>query len=348
MSANKSAGVMMATIHDVGRLAGVSRSTVSRVLNGHSEVKPRTAELVWKAIDKLNYQPNISARALVRQRTDIIGVMLAEVTNPFYEAIVKGIEAAASAEGLSVAYFNTDEDLNGHRRVITSALDGSKVDGLIVVGSHLGDKSTLLEIAGRGLAISLIERSFADPIIPCVVSDNFGGATMAVEHLLGLGHERIGLIAGNLHYQTAIDRLDGYKSTLARHGLQYEDELIAYGDFRYKTGREAMKQLLALAKRPTAVFACNDMMAIGAMQAIGEAGLSIPRDIAVIGYDDIALAGVVFPQLTTIRQPLFEMGSLAAQGLIERMRMTDIANFKPFKHSLPVELIVRGSCGAKA
>ena len=335
---------MAATIHDVGRLAGVSRSTVSRVLNSKGEVDPQTAAEVWKAVKQLNYQPNISARALVRQRTDTIGVMLADISNPFYELIIKAIEAAATAEGFSVAFYNSYDDLVGHRQIIASALEGSKVDGLIVVGSHLGDKSTLLEMAGRGLVLSLIERNFADPAIPCVVSDNKGGARLAVEHLLRLGHERIGLITGNLHYQTAIDRMEGYKETLSGHGVPGEDELIAIGDFEHKSGYEAMKHLLALRHRPTAVFACSDMMAIGAIQAIGEAGLAVPRDMAVVGYDDITFASMVYPQLSTVRQPLREMGTLAAQGLIQRLRKGDEA--EPFKKFLPVELVVRRSCGA--
>ncbi|MGE5548962.1 MAG: LacI family DNA-binding transcriptional regulator [Bacteroidota bacterium] len=335
---------MASTIHDVAHLAGVSRSTVSRVLNGKGEVDPQTAADVWRAVKHLNYQPNTSARALVRQRTDTIGVMLADISNPFYEKIIKGIEATANAEGFSVAFYNTYEDLAGHRQIIAAALDGGKVDGLIVVGSHLADKSTLLEMAGRGLAISLIERNFADPAIPCVSVDNKSGAGLAVEHLLRLGHRRIGLITGNLHYQTALDRLDGYKETLAQHGMAVEDELIAYGDYEHQGGYEAMKHLLALPQRPTAVFACNDMMAVGAIRAIGEAGLDVPKDVAIVGYDDITFASMVHPQLTTVRQPLHQMGSLAAEGLIERLRQGKKA--EPFKKILPVELVVRRSCGA--
>ncbi|MCL6614128.1 MAG: LacI family transcriptional regulator [Firmicutes bacterium] len=335
---------MAATIKDVARLAGVSRSTVSRVLNAKSEVDPETATRVWQAVKELDYHPNTSARALVRQRTDTIGVMVADVTNPFYEKIIKGIEATANAAGLNLAFYNSYEDLAGRRKIILSALEGSRVDGLIVVGSHLGDKSTLLEMAARGLAISLVERNFADPSIPCVVSDNKTGARLAVEHLLGLGHRRIAFITGNLHYQTAIERLEGYKETLSSHGIPIEDELIAFGDFEHKSGYEAMKQLLALPQRPTAVFASNDMMAIGAMQAIGEAGLSVPGDVAVVGYDDITFASMVYPQLTTIRQPLYEMGALAAQGLIERLRNGH--DTEPFKKFLPVELVIRKSCGA--
>ncbi|NLG84894.1 MAG: LacI family transcriptional regulator [Firmicutes bacterium] len=335
---------MAVTIRDVAKLAGVSRSTVSRVINAKGEVDPQTAAKVWQAVKELEYHPNTSARALVRQRTDTIGLMLPDVTNPFYEKIIKGIEATTNAAGFNLTFYNTYEDLAGRRRMILSAIEGGKVDGLIIVGSHLGDKSTLLEMIARGLPISLIERSFSDPSIPCVVSDNKTGARLAVEHLLSLGHRRIGFITGNLHYQTAIERLEGYKETLSQHGIPIEDELIAFGDFEHKSGYEAMRQLLALPMPPTAVFASNDMMAIGAIQAIGEAGLSVPNDVAVVGYDDITFASMVHPQLTTIRQPLYEMGALAAQGLIERLK--NGLETEPFKKFLPVELVVRKSCGA--
>ena len=334
---------MAATIYDVGRIAGVSRSTVSRVLNGKGEVDPQTAIEVWKAVRQLNFQPNTSARALVRQKTDTIGVMLADVSNPFYEMIIKGIETVTNAENQSVVFYNSYDDLAGHRKIIASAIEGSRVDGIIVVGSHLGDKSTLLEMANRGV-ICLIERNFTDPTIPCVSVDNKKGARLAVEHLIALGHKRIGLITGNLHFQTAIERLEGYKETLSQHGLPIEEELIAWGDFQHKSGYDGMKQLLKLPNRPTAVFASNDMTAIGALQAAGEAGLSVPRDMAVVGYDDITFASMIHPQLTTIRQPLFEMGTLAAEGLIDRIKKGDEA--APFKKLLPLELVVRQSCGS--
>lgn len=336
-------GTKMVTIFDVGRVAGVSRSTVSRVLNGKGEVDPKTAEQVWEAVRRLNYQPNASARALVRQRTDTIGIMLAHVSDPFYENIIKGIESVATKRGMDVVFYNSYDDLAGHRRIITSALETSRVDGLIVVGSHLGDKPILLEMIGRGLPIALIERNFSDLRVPCIVADNRRGAVLAVEHLIKLGHKRIGCITGNLHYQTAIDRLEGYKAALAEHGLPIEEELIAFGNFQHESGYAAMKQLLALPSRPTAVFACNDMMATGALVALSEASLTVPDDMAIVGFDDITLASMVYPQLTTIRQPLYEMGSLAADALIDRIQLGDRA--EAVKITLPVELVVRKSSG---
>lgn len=336
----------MTTIYDVGRMAGVSRSTVSRVLNGKGEVDPKTAELVWEAVRKLNYHPNASARALVRKKTDMIGVMLADVSDPFYEKIIKGIESVVNERNMGVFFYNSYDNLDDHKVIISSALEGSQVDGLVVVGSNLGDRKTLLEIINQGLPIAFIERYFSDAKINCVICDNKQGATTAVEYLLELGHRRIGCITGNLHRQTGIDRLDGYKNALQKYSIPVEEELIALGNYQHASGYEGMKQLLTLPDKPTAVFAANDMMAIGAILAIKEMGLLVPENISVVGYDDITFAPMVFPQLTTIRQPLFEMGVLAARGLIERITLGDQAEV--VKRILPGELIVRKSSKALA
>lgn len=331
----------MANIYDVGRRAGVSRSTVSRVLNDKGEVDPKTAEQVWNAVRELNYHPNASARALVRQKTDMIGVMLAHVSDPFYERLIKGIESIIYARNMGVVFYNSDDNLQSHDSLVSSVLGSNRVDGLIIVGSYLGDKKTILDIIGTGFPIALIERFFTDSKVPCVVVDNRQGAALAVEHLIQLGHRRIGYITGNLHYQTAIDRLEGYKETLDKFKIPVEEELIVFGDFHYESGYEAMKQLLTLNERPTAVFTGNDMTAFGAVLAINESGLSVPRDISIVGYDDIVFTKMFYPQLTTIRQPLFKIGALAAESLINRIESGE--DTETIKEVLPVELVVRKS-----
>jgi DNA-binding LacI/PurR family transcriptional regulator len=334
----------MTTIYDVGRLAGVSRSTVSRVLNSKNEVDPKTAELVWDAVRKLNYHPNVSARALVRQKTDMIGVILAHVSDPYYEKIIKGIEAVVGERRMGVAFYNSYDNLETHRMIVFSALVGNRVDGLIVVGSNLNDRETLQEIIGQDLPMAFLERDLPKAGITSIICDNRDGAKQAVEYLLNLGHRRIGCLTGNLDYQTAIERLEGYRCTLQKYGLPVDEELILKSNFQYSGGYEKMKQLLSLSDRPTALFACNDMMAFGAISAIKEAGLSVPEDVSVVGYDDIIFTSMFYPPLTTIQQPLFEMGGLAAQGLIDRINQGE--QYESIKRVLPVKLVIRKSCQA--
>jgi DNA-binding LacI/PurR family transcriptional regulator len=333
----------MATIYDVARLAGVSRSTVSRVLNGKSEVDPKTAELVMEAIKKLNYHPNASARALVRQKSDMIGVMLADVTDASYQKIIKGIESVASFRNFGVVYYNTHEDLEKNRPLLSTVVDSGKVDGLLIVGSRLDDNRIIQEMAERGVPIALIERFLPNPEITCVCCDSEQGTRLAVEHFVRLGHNRIGCITGNLLFSSAQERLDGFRKSMTRHQLPEIEEYIVKGNYDHDSGYTAMKQLLQLENPPTAVFVCNDMMAFGAILAIKEYGLTVPEDVAIIGYDDIFFASITYPQLTTVRQPFLEMGKLAAQGLIDRITMGDRAT--AIREVLPVKLMIRRSCG---
>jgi LacI family transcriptional regulator len=333
----------MATIYDVARLAGVSRSTVSRVLNGKSEVDPKTAETVMTAIRELNYHPNASARALVRQKSDMIGVMLADITDASYQKIIKGIESVASLRNFGVVYYNTYEDLEKHRPLISNVVDSGKVDGLLIVGSRLDNCKIILEMVERGVPIALVERFLPNKEITCICCNSEQGTELVVEHFVRLGHTRIGCITGNLMFNTARERLEGFRKSMARHQLSVIEEYIATGNNAHDSGYTAMNQLLKLKNRPTAVFVCNDMMAFGAILAIKECGLTVPEDVAIIGYDDIFFASFTYPQLTTVRQPFFEMGKLAAQGLIDRINLGEQAT--PIKKILPVKLMIRRSCG---
>ncbi|HOJ76980.1 MAG TPA: LacI family DNA-binding transcriptional regulator [Bacillota bacterium] len=334
----------MATIFDVGKLAGVSRSTVSRVLNNKSDVDPETAKLVWEAVRKLNYHPNASARALARQKTDTIGVMLAHVSDPYYEKIIKGIETILAARNMSVIFFNSYDHLAEHKKIINAALKSSQIDGLIVVGSHSGDSEILLEMMQQ-IPMAFIEREFNDLQVTCICSDNKQGVFLAIQHLVELKHVRIGCITGDLQYQTAIERFEGYKEALKHFKLPFDPDLVYYGNFQHSGGYNGLKKLCSQRKKPTAIFACNDMMAIGALQAANDFGLVVPKDIAIIGYDDTYLAPMVYPQLTTVRQPLFEMGSAAVQGLLNQLNAKDS---QPLKKKFPVELIIRRSCGFRS
>jgi LacI family repressor for deo operon, udp, cdd, tsx, nupC, and nupG len=340
----KSGDFIMANIFDVSRLAGVSRSTVSRVLNNKGEVDVKTAERVWTAVKALNYHPNASARALVRHKTDMIGVLLADVTDPFYQKLVKGLESVTRPLNIEVVYYNTYENFENRKNGIFSMIHSGKVDGLTIVGSRLEELGIVLELLDYSLPVALIERDLPQKNVTSVISDNYHGARLAVEYLKGLGHTRIGCITGNMHFQTVIDRVEGFKDAMRRYSLPLPESYIVTGNGDHETGYLGMKRLLALTPRPTAVFACSDMMALGAIRAVNERGYTVPEDISVLGYGDLVFASMFYPQLTTIRQPFFQMGAIAALMLIDQIRTGKQAD--TFKKVLPAELVERKSCKA--
>jgi LacI family repressor for deo operon, udp, cdd, tsx, nupC, and nupG len=334
----------MANIFDVGRMAGVSRSTVSRVLNNKGEVDAHTAERVWTAIKSLNYHPNASARALVRHKTDMIGVLLGDITDPYYQKLIKGLESVTRPLNVGVVYYNTYQDFENRKTGILAVINSGKVDGLVIVGSRLEERTIVLELLEHALPVALVERDLSGVKVSSVSSDNRQGSELAVEYLKGLGHNRIGCITGNLDLQTAIDRFAGFKDAMARCRLSLPEAYIVTGNGDHDSGYLGMKRFLELDPQPTAVFACNDMMALGAIQAANESGYRVPEDISVLGYDDLVFAPMFYPQLTTVRQPFFQMGAIAALALIDQ-----ITTGKPtgiLKKILPVELVERKSCRA--
>lgn len=339
----------MATIMDVAREAGVSRSTVSRVLNNRGEVDAETLARVNAAITKLDYFPNASARALAKQKTETIGVMLADLSDPFYEQIIGGIQQIADQHKYSVAFYNSRDDLTDHGNIVASAIRGNRVDGLLIVGSSTRDANLIQGLIATGLPVALIERNVENPHVPCVVCDNVQGAKVATEHLIKLGHRRIACIAGKLDYQSGLDRLIGFRAACAKHYVVVDDGLIVAGRFQNNGGYTAMLQLMQMEHRPTAVFACNDMMAIGAIRAASELGIRIPEDVAIVGFDDIQFASMIHPQLTTMSQPLFAMAARATKQLIDAMSRKNSKGTSDFvvseKQVFSAELIVRKSCG---
>jgi LacI family repressor for deo operon, udp, cdd, tsx, nupC, and nupG len=334
----------MANIYDVGRLAGVSRSTVSRVLNNKGEVDAKTAERVWTAVKSLNYHPNASARALVRHKTDMIGVLLGDITDPYYQKLIQGLESVTRPLNVGVVYYNIYQDFANRKTGILAVINSGKVDGLMIVGSRLDERTIVLELLDCGMPIALVERDLSGIKVSSVLSDNQLGSRLAVEYLKGLGHTRIGCITGDLHWQTAIERFAGFNDAMARHRLPLPESHIVTGNGAHESGYLGMKRFLALTPQPTAVFACNDMMALGAVQAANESGYSVPEDISVLGYDDLVFAPLFYPQLTTVRQPFFQMGAIAALALIDQIATGKQAAI--LKKVLPVELVERKSCRA--
>lgn len=329
----------MATIKDIARQAGVAPSVVSRALNNKYGVKEETKELIQKIAREMDYYPNTAARSLVTRKTGTIGVMMADISEPYYSQIIKGMEFVASQTGYTLLFSNSYESVE-RNRVLQKMIFSERVDGLVIVGSNIQEKNFVMTLLEQEIPFVLIERNFSDPRVNCIWVDNIEGAYLATKHLIDKGHSKIAHIAGNFYYQVALDRIEGYKKALNEAGIGFSEELIASGNFISKDAYEAMKELLR--HQCSAVFVANDAMAYGALQAISEAGLVVPDDIAVIGFDDLEFSALTNPPLTTIRQPRHEMGKKSLEILNSVLQGERIEE-AGVKICLKADLVIRRS-----
>ena len=307
---------MGVTIKDIANEAGVSATTVSRVLNNKPDVSDQTKQRIEQVIDELNYNPNGIARGLVLNKTHTLGLVIPDISNPFFPEVAKGIEDKAKKLGYSVIFCNTDNHNQGEKEAI-ELMKSKQVDGMIVsLAINEQNKQELAELAEENFPIIQIDRKIPKSGFPAVVIDNQTAAYQAVSHLINLGHEKIAHISGDLAVKTAQDRLAGFKEAIKSARIDLLEKWIKTGDYSRDSGYQQMKDLLNLDDQPTAVFIANDLMALGAYEAIFEAGLKIPEDISIVGYDDIEVASVIRPSLTTISQPEYQLGVTAAELLI--------------------------------
>lgn len=339
------------TIKDIAKYVGVAHSTVSRALNGDPRITAATREKVLAAAKRLGYRPNLSARALVKRRVLSIGLMIPEVTEPFYGRIVEGADQVTYTEGFNLILYLTHAD--PHREMAAfDQIKKGRVDGVILM-IRQAKASAAFDILRAGVPVVLLLQQIPDAPIDHVRIDNILGARKAVEHLLNLGHKRIGFITGPQDALDAEERLIGYRQALEQTQLPFESALVFSGDFTPSSGERAVEQIMQFepAMRPTAIFAANDQMAMGAIKALGERGIRIPQDMAVIGFDDIEPASYFRPALTTVRQPIEEAARTAASMLVERINQSDSdreTSSLPEQGRVAVldtELIVRESCG---
>jgi DNA-binding LacI/PurR family transcriptional regulator len=332
-----------ATIKDVAAHAHVSVATVSAILNRNKYVSPTLAQRVQESIAALGYERNSLGQGLKKHTSQTIGLIISDITNPFFTSIVRGVEDVANARGYSLILGNTDEDVKKEMGYI-HLLESKRVDGLIVSATQ-GDHAFLRSWPFHRLPLVSIDRLTNDVSIDAVLIDNVGGARQAVEHLIALGHERIGIVTGLAGITTTDERLIGYQQALAAHGIPLDPALIAEGNSRIDGGERATLQLLTQeAARPTAIFVTSGLMIIGALQAIAQLGLRCPQDLALVGFDDFAWASVMHPRLTTVCQPTYEIGQKAAQLLFDRLEKRDA---DPQIIRLQPRLIIRDSCGAR-
>jgi DNA-binding LacI/PurR family transcriptional regulator len=327
------------SIRDVAAEAGVSVATVSRVLTPESSypVRPETREGVIKAAARMGYRPNDLARALLQGRTGTVGVLIPDISNPYYAEIVRGVEDVVSASGQRVVLCNTNRDVEKASRYMDTLLK-ARVDGVVIVGGGSTRLSSFLRPLGAyGTRVVVIGRH--DLPFPSIRVNNVEAARQATEYLLSLGHSMIGFITGPADSYTVQDRLAGYRETLRARGLSIRTRLIVKADFEEAGGYAGGRQLLALRDRPTAILAANDRSAVGVLAALADAGAKVPEDISVVGFDDIPLATFLRPALTTVAIPSSQLGREAALLLGQEQAVP--ANTS---RELTTQLIVRDSC----
>lgn len=339
-----------ATLSDVAATVGVAPMTVSRVINGNGYVSEETREKVMEAVRKMNYRRNGLARNLKRQRTETVGLVIGDISNPYSTELANAVRESLSARGYNLFICISEHSAKEDITAFDSLVDHN-VDGLIVATrSNKEGNERLAEIAASNVPIVLIGRDFQHAAVDSVSADNFTGGFEATQHLIDLGHKRIGFIGAAFENRGNLKRLQGYLAALTKHDIPVDERLITgrresqFDSPGYSTetiGYEGMRRLLSLPSPPTAVFARNDFTAVGAMTAAKEAGLKIPQDVAIVGFDDTPMAQHTVPPLTTVRQPMKLQGQLAAELLLKRIGDSEILDVET--RILDCELIVRES-----
>lgn len=333
------------TLEDIAKQAGVSRSTVSRVVNGQPNVREHVRRRVLEVIETTGYHPNVAARALASQRSWTLGLVIPRsvnsfFTDPYFPRLLQGIAQACNQANYTLGLFlvSTKEDED---KVFPRVSRRGMLDGILVQSGQIGDR--LIDgLVDSGVPLVILGRPVAAHEVSYVDVDNVSAAANAVTYLARSGHKRIGTITGPANTTVSIDRRLGYLRALAEQGLPVDDALVAEADFTEAGGYDAARRLLPAG--PSAIFAASDMMAIGGMRAAREAGLSVPGDIAFVGFDDLPFAAVSHPQLTTVRQPIFEFGQKAVEVLIDQI---ENGVEPPRRIIMDTELVVRASCGGQ-
>ncbi|MDE2218744.1 MAG: LacI family DNA-binding transcriptional regulator [Gammaproteobacteria bacterium] len=330
--------MLAATIKDVAMRARVSTASVSRVLNGSGAVTEPTRQRVLRAAQYLRYTPHEAARSLITRRTRTIGVLLPDIHGEYFSELIRGIDRAARLRGLHLLVSSSHGDA-GEAALALRAMNG-RVDGVLVMSPYLNAKSLDAALPSTLPAVLLNTPEQAGRA-PAFVIDDFGGAKAMVEHLRALGYQRIAHIAGPEGNYESAERLRGFQAALGR--TLSGRALVLAGNFTEESGYQAGQQLAAAAPRPDAVFAANDMMAIGCLLALREAGVRVPEDIALAGFDDIPIARYITPPLTTVRAQTTELGRQSLEELAHAIE--DRESARPDRHTLSTQLVIRESCG---
>lgn len=334
----------MATIKDIARESGFSVGTVSAVLNNSNMVSDETREKVLSVIEQLNYTPNRVARNLRKNETKTIGVIVPDITNPFFSQIIRSIFNIAYKNDYLLMQLDSNESQRiGEDEV--KALINQRVDGIILIGDIVSEKFLANELQSKNIPFVVIERDYTNFDGPTFLVDTVKGGYLATKHLLDFGYKTVGVISGPIEqksFYSSLGRLEGYRRALNDYGLPFDEQLIQQSDFTFDGGYQAMMKFISTDRIPRAVFAFNDLMALGAVEAIKNSGLLVPQDVAIVGYDDIPEAAYSFPALSTIRLPKKRLGEKAITELLDILKGQPIERKKII---LDVDLVVRGSSG---
>ena len=334
----------MPTIRDVAKLAGVAPITASRVISNSGYASEEVRQRVNQAAEQLGYVPNFLARSLRSKRTHTLALVLTDITNPFWTTVARGVEDAASEEGYNVIFCNTDESASKQASYLEAMIQ-KQVDGILLVPAR-SNESPINFLHQQNVQVVLLDRRLPNLEADVVRCDSSGGAYQLVQLLLKLGHRRIAILSGPSGVSSADDRVEGYRRAMHEAGLITEEQIVIYGDFSLESGYQMTHRLLAMSSRPTALFAGNNFIAIGALKALHDEGLSVPEKMSVVGFDDLPAAIVVDPFLTVAVQPAYEMGQRATKRLLECLEGKNCGGIQDIV--LPVSIIERKSTLALA
>lgn len=330
----------MATIKDVAARAKVSVATVSHVINGTRKVAPATIQRVRQVMKELDYHPNAVAQSLRTQKTNVIGAVISDITNPFFATLIRGAEDAAIETGYSLIVCNSDESLEKEDRYVR-LLQRRRIDGLLISPVGDGSRSVVHELPKWKIPFVFVDRRVDDIEADAVLSDNIEGAYQATRHLIEQGHRRIGLILGIKGATTTEERLAGYRKALDEAEIPISEELIAYGGYRQEGGRTTTEEFLALPESPSAIFSTNNLMTVGVLKILACQKVAVPQAMAVVSFDDLDLGELFHPRLTSVTQNPYKIGKIAIEILLARFDDSEERAFEEVR--VPVMLRVRGS-----
>ncbi len=337
---------MRKTLKNVADKAGVSTAVASRVLGNYGYASKEARRRVLRAAEKIGYQTDIIARSLITHKTYTIGVVISDITTLFFTSAVRGIEDVARENDYTVILCNSDENLRKETEYLEVVYE-KKVDGLII--SVSAENNNYLEKLIRGgLPVVLLDRGPKRIKATKVVVDNILGSCEAVNHMIKLGHRRVGVINGIDGTMTSNERLEGYKKALQDNDIAIDPELIKYGEFNMEKARESVQEFLRMENPPNALFVANEVMTVGALLALNENNIRIPEEMAIVGFDDPIWARLTRPALTAVRQPSYSVGIIACQALLQKMNKGGRGKISEEEIILRPKLVIRESCGEKS